>query len=136
MVRSVKPTKTRLMNRIIKFRAWDEKKKEFVWDFSLDARGDVRTAHTGLGYEALHETKVHLMQFTGLKDKSGKDIYEGDIVRDWENIDRYKVVWNDHWACFELERITHANDTTEEIDRASFDLEIIGNIYETPELLK
>jgi len=70
-------------------------------------------------------------QYTGLKDKNGKEIYEGDIIsyRSKSDFQIYqeKVFWNiDGWVCGGIH-----------LRYATFDeSEIIGNIYENPELLK
>lgn len=102
-----------------------------------------------------------LMQSTGLKDRKGKEIYEGDIVRlyEWKNNpDIYKihpnlfqVDWSEDRACFELYSPDELwgktpdgkdRETDQDIDifypfRADEDkYEVIGNIYENPELLK
>lgn len=80
--------------------------------------------------------KWELMQFTGLLDSKGNEIYEGDILA---NPDGYKgkasiVKWNDEGAYFHVFRGETSSGYTlkGETSRA----EIIGNIYENPELLK
>jgi len=75
------------------------------------------------------ETKI-LMQYTGLKDKTGREIYEGDIILDFRG-DENVVFWNDGGFCV---RNYHA----EGIDIGNWSVEkseVIGNIYETPHLL-
>ena len=89
-------------------------------------------------YTVLEET---IGQFTGLKDKNGQEIYEGDIVfikGDTELLDiKGKVEYNNSLAQFE---ITNTGDIINEEeplgDYAREDLEVIGNIYDNPELLK
>jgi uncharacterized phage protein (TIGR01671 family) len=80
--------------------------------------------------------RVKLMQYTGLKDKNGKEIYEGDILEvDWQD-DRYPihnigpVKWDEENSRWDLgEGGSPKKD-------AELHFEVVGNIYEKPELLK
>ena len=87
-----------------------------------------------------------LMQYTGLHDKNGKEIYEGDIVlyKDWEMayegggndsfINKGIVEYCEDNCCYNVtERQTV--DITDVLYKDNEDLEVIGNIYDNPELL-
>lgn len=77
--------------------------------------------------------EIELMQYTGLKDEYGDEIYEGDIVTLHNS--RYKVIFNMEQARFVLRNdkfemeIPFTNNNNER-------MEIIGNIYENPELIE
>ena len=77
--------------------------------------------------------KGELMQFTGLKDKNGKEIYEGDIIG-WKSTRKVKK-WTYREVVKDI-REFYANMINERSDGAYWHYEIIGNIYENPELLK
>jgi hypothetical protein len=111
--------------REIKFRAWDKKNKKMFHRLHLATHLE----------EYLDDFDYEVMQFTGLKDKEGKEIYEGDIVRFSEHYcgdstieEQVKVIkWD-------------INGYTDDLLVGSYNApnwcEVIGNIYQNPELLK
>ena len=114
----------------IKFRVWDNDLE--IMSYS-DAEIFITFSDDGIciGYEIDDEIDDYeLMQYIGLKDKNGEEIYEGDIVKLFE----YKVIDN----IVLPEEIVTINDIRKGCDtlRPSQYMEVIGNIYENPELLK
>lgn len=129
--------------REIKFRAWDKENKAMRYGAEQAYNGHWQMNDIQYFGQLIDNPKYELMQFTGLRDRNGKEIYEGDIVRVHprlvENQDSYtaKIVWRD--SGFDLERvdfnwigIRFANKLNENAEV----YEIIGNIYKNPELLE
>lgn len=141
--------------RDIKFRAYDKYEKEMHiiseinWDILSEEVKMIATGYNDnscLAYNKNHSsekcdiTALILMQYTGLKDKNGKEIYEGDIVKikhefgNTENICEIiyldgafrtkKFIFGSYYDCLYY---WYAND---------YELEVIGNIYDNPELLE
>lgn len=130
-----------------KFRAWDiHKKKMFtndqliIWNGNVYANDNFKLNVDNLKGWSIDEK--YLMQSTGLKDKSGNEIFEGDIVKFPEfNGDIYitPVVWDKSCACFGLSfsgKYPISFDYLEEFYTELKDIEVVGNIYENPELLE
>mgnify|MGYP002716132199 CR=1 FL=1 len=120
-----------------KFRAWDKDHKymentdkNLVVCFSDE--GVEVTDHTTFSHSCTSMENFELMQSTGLKDKNGTEIYEGDIVKNiYDEI--YVVKWFD--ADFHLEE--KYNGGFDYLELYSGDnKKVIGNIYENPELLE
>ena len=131
------------MTREIKFRAKKINKNEFVIGYYLPmAEGYRHYIYLPLEYLNEHSRieidPKTLGQYTGLLDKNGKEVYEGDIIRIKPNPKDYGgykghnyielVFWNDEEACYDI-----AIDRTWLLLKS--DIEIIGNIYENPELI-
>lgn len=143
------------MNREIKFRAWDKDYKnmdyEPIWPYIEDI-----PLHT-----YFRDDRWIIMQFTGLKDKNGKEIYEGDVVTNpindyqlgvfgctngWgDNKDHFPtkriVIWDDAESKFRL-AFVEENIRDRGVSGYYLSLQntkyfaVIGNVYSNPELLK
>ena len=133
------------MNREIKFRAWDKKYHKMIFTgfhllgevmaFSQIEQYLFKTKKTDNVPTIERWNDIELMQFTGLKDKNGKEIYEGDIITSklYPFQDNYchDIYFNEaefrvRWTMFRL---------SEMFEHANHNVEVIGNIYENPELL-
>lgn len=111
--------------REIKFRAWDKDGRVFIyelghWDDSINMLKPSEELEKGWPH-------LELMQYSGLKDKSGKEIYEGDILLDLRGF-KETVEWGSYPNDIE------APGPGFHIYRSQ-DSEVIGNIYENKELL-
>ena len=157
--------------REIKFRAWKSWRKPTML---YSGQFDIEYSHPKKRYQAIDHSRFEgqwdmpLMQFTGLRDKNGKEIYEGDIISGWlaykgkrEKLPIASIEYFEPEARFEA----YSNDVNSEIikdlsgkdmysegwsiavkqdlvvndmDRFAItgECEVIGNIYENPELLK
>lgn len=83
---------------------------------------------------------IKLMQSTGLKDKSGKEIFEGDILacKTDDEVINLNVFWDEEHALFmfESKKYNEQEPLAELVENNTYPFEIIGNIYENPELLE
>lgn len=125
----------------IKFRAWDKKAGEMLRVDELFLVHNLNKFGKGIldEHNDFHPMdEIELMQFTGLLDKNGKEIFESDIIRFWANPQDYAgykghnyiaaVEWDQHFLQFILSDGHGLRD---------FEfIEVLGNIYENPELLE
>ena len=126
--------------REIKFRAWDNKEKKMNYDVGIYTGYNecivVEWADGKEYFELENQSELEIMQCTGLKDKNNKEIYEGDIVKLKVNFglgDTYinvLVVFENGGFKYKI------GDLSEYIGSREFDVEVIGNKFENPELLK
>lgn len=122
--------------REIKFRVWDKTADKFRDLMVYDVKNGKVVVRFPI--ETLKKGEYQLEQYTGLKDKNGKEIYEGDIAK-FKNFNNKLMVgeikYSTEDAMFRLEYTN--NSGYQDWDYASrFNLEIIGNIHENPELLE
>lgn len=103
--------------REIKLRAWDKQKKKWLLFY---------VPHDFFTNSQLPELHDHWTQFTGLHDKNGKEIYEGDILSICEKKNRV-VEWNEKGLAFRF------FGSAQMFIQSAGELVVVGNIYENPE---
>lgn len=127
--------------REIKFRAWDREGVRMYHDVGVipphykpariaeDGMGSLHTNHNSTPLIPYNTNRYEIMQYTGLTDRNGVEIYEGDIVEtDKSSINRSRVSYSEA----QYPALLWAGDQgVKESER----IEVIGNIYENPELL-
>ena len=134
--------------REIKFRAWSGVEMWYPETLSADDNNTVLKLYNPLKgikwglYEGVYGNRLasgeyhKLMQYTGLKDKNGNPVYEGDIILlgdntydyRYESGDKVLVKWGEHTGFIPFQSWHSDYDPI-------YDFEIIGNIYENPELI-
>lgn len=130
--------------REIKFRAWDKSKKRMVDEDELVFWGgccylnesktlyNPNKPHSPAKLKGYSILENYVMQFTGLSDKNGKEIYEGDIL-EWQ----FEWQKEKHIGAVKISISgTSVGGNAIQVRKANTIYSIIGNIYENPELLE
>lgn len=136
-----------MMSRELKFRAWHKENEEYIngHDVLLRCDGSAISRYALGALDTDMPVNAIIEQYTGLKDKNGKEIYEGDIVRTTDRVTVKDLIFpigvvefkqQAFWICnvpSGRPDFTH-NETL--LKYWETDLEVIGNIHENPELLE
>lgn len=131
------------MKRPIKFRAFCSATKQMINPY-CELKPSGRFWGEDMTNTPYDVKADDVMQFTGLTDKNGREIYEGDIVLKEGNPEitkasylnrKYVVEFNTDYAEFRFSPLIPMVDGQVFIPRVRYEIEVIGNIYENPELL-
>ncbi|ELU8199853.1 hypothetical protein SD231_000507 [Listeria monocytogenes] len=112
--------------RKIEFRAWDKEVKEMDYNPSVIEIWQNKPINEQFRLES--EEKLVWMQYTGLKDKNGKKIFEGDVG------------WDEHNECYGVVKFEEGKflyvweNIAEDLQEVADGIEICGNIHENPDL--
>jgi len=128
--------------RKIRFRAWDKFNKKMISSMSLeDIFYDGNCSYDGSNILSNDFNQYIFMQFTGLKDKNGKEIYEGDVVAYTPRYskDPFSKKMVDSATVVKMMEINGSDDMGVDCigyPKYFIEMSIIGNIHENPELVK
>lgn len=118
----------------LKFRCYSKKYEVMEYCDTIKDLYDV--THNNKDDSLIEIRQIEIMQYTWLKDKNWKEIYEGDILKIWKSTkDYYVVFWHDRYCCFAIKSKwdLYSHFFWEALEPE--DCEVIWNIYENPELL-
>lgn len=130
-----------MVNRFINFRVYNKQNKCFIKeDICIHIQNNTLKLcaidEFSNAVKLANQDNYILMQSTGIADKNGKEIFEGDIVKDVNEI--YTIEYIDKKCGFSavICKVQHKEGTHYLLQDITSDLEVIGNIYENSDLMK
>jgi uncharacterized phage protein (TIGR01671 family) len=127
------------MNNRFKFRVWDKLAERMIYPhndnqqhFIIDLNGRFHNLQNGSGGD-----DYVIQQYTGLNDKNGKEIFEGDIIIDTQK-QKYEIIFDENYARYDIKvcgenKLSQISYFTQIYEKKH--IEVIGNIFEHSELL-
>jgi hypothetical protein len=119
-----------------KFRAWHPQWREYIelsnlsleyngsWHLSTDINGKVQ-------YHWFKKTDVQIEEYTGLKDKTDKEIYEGDVIFCTDSLEKYEVKFHKGMYCIYIPK----SDTYSPLHEYTSTSLVVGSLAKNPEIL-
>lgn len=119
-------------SRVLKFRAWSNRDKCWCGAFAVHMSGLWRESPNNEWTDLSKQTEIVLIQYTGLLDKNGKEIYEGDVLKQFGCPILFQVEW--YKTAFLAQGVNSSMRLW--LHEPYGEIEVVGNIYENPELIK
>lgn len=124
----------------LKFRVWDKEREAFLNNVFIDSEGKLyqfsKGTIFGIVITYLDSENKNISKFTGLHDKNGKEIFEGDIIKIKD--ETYRITWNGCFSSFDMTNIDKAKQYKDLyiLNKDYEKSEIVGNIYQNRDLLE
>lgn len=124
----------------LKFRVWDKERETFLNNVFIGLDGKLyqfsKATIFGIAITYLDSENKNISKFTGLHDKNGKEIFEGDIIKIKD--ETYRITYNGCFSSFDMTNIDKAKQYKDLyiLNRDYQKSEIVGNIYQNRELLE
>ena len=128
------------MNKI-KFRAWDKSNKSYCDYIAIDKYGDIMALSATFGgydYASDEEANIIIQRYTGLNDATGKQVYEGDIIKsDRLNFKEEVIFYKGAFMSLPLSELVYEEDEYSNLYfmlNGPLKCKVVGNIYESKEV--